>query len=1215
MRKIIALIFFALGLTHVTAQKQIRSSFKMPSNAKYSKGRVLVKVRNEFQSELASLSGNKGGRVKNLALNGVIPLVKPEMQKGAANGRTKNPAIDISKYYSLTFDPGEDVEKYINQLYATGYFEIVEPEYKYKTDLTPNDPAISQQYYLGLIKAFDAWDITQGDTSVVIAIVDTGGNLSHADLSPNLYKNWRDPINGIDDDNNGYIDDYQGWDFIGADTANVNNPDFIGDNDPSINPNPPTANVQDLSHGTWVAGCASASTNNGIGIAGVGYKTRLLFTKHSADDQKPTDGSEYNVYNGMLYAAYFNQTPVHTEKIRMIINCSFGGSGQSQIIQDIINHIVLDRNCVVVAAAGNDGNNTPGYPASYDNVLSVAATDENDKVASFSSYGTYVGISAPGVDIYTTQYNNTYSSTTVSGTSFSTPITSGAAALVWAANPGYTASQVREQLRVSADATALYTANPTYVNELGVGRLDIKRALTLTLPSIRASNPKLVNQNGFSPVPGDKAFLSFDFTNYLNSTSGGIKISISTLSAEITISKSAISPGIIAGGSTISNNLTPFELTISSTAPQNTVVYVLITYSDGSYSDYQYVSFFVNPSFIDVNSNQIGTTVTGIGRIGFQDTQDATRTEGQGFIFNQNQLLFEMGLIMGTDSTHLFNNVRGLNGGFDEDFSSTVQIKQIVPGLRSYSEIYGEFSNSTTTAQQAVVIDYRSLVWQDSVYSKFVILEFQIKNPTANALSNFYFGIFADWDITNNGANDAANWDNGNNLGYVYPAISSAKPYAGIQLLTGSPAYYAIDNDAAISGNPFGLYNSKTGAESFTHGEKFETISAVIGSGRERLQAGTQTGGDDVSHVVSSGPLTIAAGQTVTVAFALHAANNLSDLQKSARYADSVYNYTLKAVSPIGDSVAICYKTPATLNASGASVIKWYNAFTGGQSFFTGTRYTTGNLLNDTTFYVSNADHSYGSVRSAVKATVLANPKISTSGSTILCQGDTVKLSVAPSDSTLWSDGEKTNTIQVQKAGKYAVEVKNNALSCVLNSDTILVTVNPRPTADFSTSSGDLKIDTPITFTDQSTDAITWFWNFGDGQSSSSENTSHSYTVIKNYTVTLTVTATDGCADFKSSTISVITAIEEPTTSNGVQIFPNPVNTQSLKVVINYDNLDQATLSLTNSVGQVVLDQDISSSGNHVEIAIPTTALPAGLYIIRLKVGDNIVARKVIKSY
>jgi hypothetical protein len=1195
MRRVVVAVFFTMILVKVGAQSKSQSFFKMPPNAKYSKGRVLVKVKNEFKDEVAGLSGNKAASVKNVSLRSIIPAVSPRLDKSSVmrkGARLQNPTVDISKYFSLTFDASQDVEEYINKLYQTGYFEIVEPDYKYNINFTPNDPSISKQYYLNLIKAFDAWDITQGDTSVVIAIVDTGGNLTHEDLKPNLYTNWKEyPPNGVDDDGNGYIDDYRGWDFIGNDTLNVNNPDFIGDNDPSITPKTASNSVGDLSHGTWVAGCASASANNGKGIAGVGFKSRLLFTKHSADNQSATDGSEYNVYGGLLYAGY--------QKDVKIINCSFGGSGQSQIIQDIINHIVLDLNCVIVAAAGNDGSSQNSYPGAYDNVLSVAATDKNDRKATFSNYGTTIDISAPGVGIYTTQYDNTYTPAVIDGTSFSSPIAAGAAALVWAKNPTFTAVQVREQLRVTAD-DSFYSINTSFKNRLGKGRVDIKRALTLSLPSVRASKPKLVNQNGFTPVPGQNAFLSFDFTNYLNSTSGGISISISTTSSAVVISKSQINPGIIQSGSTISNKLTPFELTINASAPQNSAVNLLITYTDGSYSDYQYVTFYANPSFIDVNSNQVNTTVTSIGRLGFQDPEDSPPNQGTGFIFNQNSLLFEMGLIMGTSATNLYNNVRGINSGYDQDFSSTVQIKQIVPGERSYSEVFGQFSNSATASQQAIKVDYRSLVWKDSPYDKFVILEYELTNPSANALNSFYFGIFSDWDITTNGQNDAAGWDNNNNLGYVYPAQTAAKPYAGIQVLTGSPGYYAIDNDNTIAGNPFGLYDG------YTDTEKFTSVSAAIGSGHERLQAGIKSGGDDVSHVVSSGPFNIAPGQKITIAFALHAAANLSDLQNSARYADSVYNYTLKAVKPMKDSVATCYNSTATLNTSGASKINWYNSFTGGQSFFTGTQYTTGKLLNDTIFYVSNADKSYESVRSPLKVTVLANPQISTSGSTIICQGDTVKLSVATNDVVLWNTGEKTSTIKASNAGKYFVQVKNNSLGCTAKSDTVSVSVNSKPKADF-TISGDLQIQSQINFTDKSVGAVTWFWDFGDTQNSSIQNPTHIYTTIKTYTIKLSITSSKGCADTKSNSISVITGIEKM--SEPFSVYPNPVTSDYLNIVVP-SGLSFSTLAVTDILGRQVSEASLSTQETEQKVYIGN--LNDGIYIVRVSSDQGQLTKKIL---
>lgn len=1190
-----ALIIFLLAacLTDAIGQNKGKKYFKMPADVEYARGKVLVKIKDEYKDQLTVLAQRgSASQVRNVSLKSVAHLVKPELdQHGAARmgARVQKPTVDISKYFALTFDKSQNVEDYINQLYATGYFEIVEPAYAYHSDAQPNDQYVSQQYHLNLIKAFEAWDISQGDTTIVIAIIDSGGNLTHSDISPNLYRNWKEyPPNGKDDDGNGFIDDYRGWDFMGADTLNLNNTDFVGDNDPSIH------SGGDIGHGTMVGGSASAATNNGKGVAGVGYKSRLLFTKHSADNQKTTNGSVYDAYSGMLYAA--NQGDVK------IINCSFGGSGRSQIIQDIINYIVLDRNCLIVAAAGNSGNNKPSYPAAYDNVLSVAATDSKDAKASFSNFGTTVDIAAPGVGILTTDFDNTYNS--VDGTSFSSPITAGAAALVWAKNKSFTALQVAEQLRVSANSTALYSANPTRLNQLGKGRLDVKNALTMELPSIRASNPKLVNQNGFAAVPGDKAYLSFDFKNFLKSTTAGIQISISSTSSAVTISKNTVSPGIIAAGATISNKLVPFELTISPNAVQNTVVDLLITYSDGIYSDYQYQSFYVNPSFIDVNSNLISTTVTGIGRLGYQDTEKSA--QGSGFIFNQSSMLYEMGLIMGTSSSNLYNNVRGINSGYDQDFTSTVAIKQINPGLRSFSEVFGTFSNSATASLQAVVVDYRSLVMKESPYDKFVIMEYKIKNPTANALNNFYFGIFADWDITTNGQQDAADWDANNKMGYVYPAQTAAKPIAGIQVLTGTPNYFAIDNDNTISGNPFGVYDG------YTKAEKFTSIST------QRLKAGqtipsgqTSAPGNDVSHVVSSGPYNIPAGQTITIAFALQAGANLTELKTSARYADSLYNYTMKASPPSASGTSACYNTTATLNASGPATIKWYDSFTGGQAFFTGAQYTTGNLKSDTTFYVSNADQYYESVRTPIAVKVKANPKITTSGATTICQGDTVRLSVAPADSTIWSNGLKTNTIKVYTAGNYSVRVKDNTLACQNISNTVGVTVNPKPAADFSFS-GELKTQLPISFTDQSTNATAWVWDFGDGQNSTVQSPTHTYESPAS-SVKLTVTTAKGCSDSKTKAVSVITSIEEASTS-GIKTYPNPVNAQGLHIEIDGDDLSHSAITFTNTLGQVIYMQDISTQDKHVELTIPSSSLSEGLNILKLNVDNKTVVRKVMKG-
>jgi subtilisin family serine protease len=143
-------------------------------------------------------------------------------------------------------------------------FEIVEPVYVQKSFFMPNDPLIVNQYYLNIIKANQAWDVTQGSPSIIIGIVDTGGDLNHPDLQGNIYIDPADPTDGIDNDGDGYIDNNRGWDFSGADAALIGSPNFKGDNDPSV------FSGNKFGHGTMVAGCASATTNDAVGISGVG---------------------------------------------------------------------------------------------------------------------------------------------------------------------------------------------------------------------------------------------------------------------------------------------------------------------------------------------------------------------------------------------------------------------------------------------------------------------------------------------------------------------------------------------------------------------------------------------------------------------------------------------------------------------------------------------------------------------------------------------------------------------------------------------------------------------------------------------------------------------------------------------------------------------------------------------------------------------------------
>ncbi len=370
----------------------------------------------------------------------------------------------------------------------------------------PDDPGIaSNQWYLrnmniggGDVRAIGAWNQTLGDSNVIIAIIDSGVDWHHPDLGgphPDkvngaVWTNWTEYHGnpGQDDDGNGRVDDIRGWDFVNvADQGWPDQDDSIADNDP----------MDYESHGTNCAGVAAAITNNGIGIAGTAPGCKIMAVRAG---YLTSEGL------GVVRMDFVSQAMIYAVgKGADIINGSWGSSSY------LANAVSTCQSAglLIVTAAGNDdtdsdpANGVPSYLSTYPRVLSVAATGPSDGKASFSNYGTWVEISAPGTGIYTTAYNagtqtSTYS--TVQGTSFSSPLTAGAAALVWSANPGLTYIQISSLLMNTADN--LDALNPSYAGLLGAGRVNLLAALGDNLHRYPDEFPTLYDALN-SSAPGD----------------------------------------------------------------------------------------------------------------------------------------------------------------------------------------------------------------------------------------------------------------------------------------------------------------------------------------------------------------------------------------------------------------------------------------------------------------------------------------------------------------------------------------------------------------------------------------------------------------------------------------------------------------------------------------------------------------------------------------
>ncbi len=332
----------------------------------------------------------------------------------------------------------------------------------------PNDPGYTQLWGLentgqtpfygkpgADIKAPLAWGATTGSSSVVIALIDTGVDYTHPDLSSNIWQNPGEYLNGADDDGNGYIDDIRGWNFVSK------------NNDP----------MDDNGHGTHCAGTMAAVGNNGIGVTGVTWNAKIMPLKFL--DSK---GSGYtsDAISAILYA---------TQKGVPLISCSFSGPGESQALKEAID----SSSALFICAAGNAGANsdiTPQYPAGYPSsqIISVAASTYQDTLASFSNYGvSSVDIAAPGVSIYSTTKSGGYSY--LNGTSMAVPYVTGTAALLKARNPSISTAQMKSKILGSCDVLASLSGKVATG-----GRLNAAKALDVTIPT-PSPTPT------FTPVP------------------------------------------------------------------------------------------------------------------------------------------------------------------------------------------------------------------------------------------------------------------------------------------------------------------------------------------------------------------------------------------------------------------------------------------------------------------------------------------------------------------------------------------------------------------------------------------------------------------------------------------------------------------------------------------------------------------------------------------
>jgi thermitase len=433
--------------------------------------RVLLKLKNE----VATLTT----KTDSQTIIGNYKIDSVSQKFHAITFKTLSIGIESNQHiYIIEFPEGTNIHQVIDEYYKTNEIEYAEPDYVGTSGgnqgLTPNDQYFSRQWGLNNVGTFslspsirgadiemkNAWNIEQGDSKVIVAIIDTGVKLDHPDLAGRIWQNLREnPNNGIDDDRNGYIDDVHGWDFVN----NNNNP------------------TDDHGHGTNVTGIIGANGNNLIGYAGVDWNCKLMILK-------ALDNNNSGFFSWWAEAIYYA-----VDNGANVINMSLGATSYSNTLQNAVNY-AINNNVTIVASMMNTNSNTVNYPAGFSNVIAVGATNPNDTRSSpffwssstGSNYGNHISVVAPGNYIYGLDYeSNTNYSRYWGGTSQAAPHVTGLVSLLLAQNPKRTPSQIKSIIETTAEDQVgnPNEDTPGWDRYFGHGRINAFKALSLSTSS------------------------------------------------------------------------------------------------------------------------------------------------------------------------------------------------------------------------------------------------------------------------------------------------------------------------------------------------------------------------------------------------------------------------------------------------------------------------------------------------------------------------------------------------------------------------------------------------------------------------------------------------------------------------------------------------------------------------------------------------------------
>lgn len=815
-------------------------------SADYHPGKIVIKYESGYHSLDEDLKDNIGkilgkfdldefagennlGQLRKLGMQNLLP--------GSKISEFQRKINSLSRIYIANYQSSADALMAAAKISSLPGIEYAEPIYIREIDDIPNDTLRPAQYYLDLIRAPEAIDylaqkFPDGTDTVIVGVVDTGVFMEHPDLEQVIYarpgetgldENMNDKRdNGIDDDGNGYVDDWRGWDFGGESGESQDN-----------NPNPGHG------HGTHVAGIIAATADNVAGIAGIARNVKILPVKIGYDFS--LSRTIVNTYEGLLYAALAGAE---------IINCSWGGGGYSESEQEIVD-MAVELGVLIIAAAGNDGRNMDYYPAAYDGVVSVAATDSDDEKAGFSNYAGSVDLSAPGVDIMSTIPLDNYAEW--DGTSMASPVAAGVAAMIWASFPSAGAGEIAGRLKATSDD--IYFENVLFTGLLGAGRVNALKAVSEENPVyLEFAGYEISDENSDGIYsPGERITINFEINNPLSEIENSRLFVYYDGFENVELIKSEIFTGALERGQ---KKLLgeAIEIRLPEPIPVNYEMNLVACITDDeNFKTYSGVRIIAHPSYMTMRGNDIELTITSQGNIAYNDFP--ANEQGDGYRFRGgNNLLFEGSLMIGVNDSTVVNSARRISGRADRDFRILEIISVDSAGSRWNEYSYARFITDSFSLEPSFEVVQQ--VWQyGGERNDFAIVSYDIINRTGVYHDSLFAGLYFDWDIGPSGMDNKAWWNAENRYGAIRNIEADTLPICAVKLLSGRQVnFFAIDNDGDTTTN-LGVYDG------FSDSEKWRSLSSGIG----RAESGTK----DVSYTIGAGPLTARPDDTVRVAFAI----------------------------------------------------------------------------------------------------------------------------------------------------------------------------------------------------------------------------------------------------------------------------------------------------------------------------------------------------------